>query len=340
MSDNRFQLDSGSLFQYKGSLFGDDNENNTDTRTENVSDIRQQEQAANAESASPSSDRDQKISILPIDMLKDYKNHPYRVISGAEMETLEESIRCYGIREPLLVRQTDDGHYEIISGHRRKTAALRAGLTNVPAKICVLSDDEAAVAMVDSNLHRSNIFPSEQVLSTKIKYDALYKIYEADTAKSGQKTRDIIGSQIGISGRHLQRILSVATLPPALLDRMDKKKLTMRNAYSISQLHANTINALLPIIERINNETIKTVLDEESSRKVHCEEEHIEYPGLDTDIIIGLLDAQKEGKAAGQKTMRLPEDIYNRFFQGYESDSEVEKRLIEILEEWERTHTQ
>jgi hypothetical protein len=175
-------------------------------------------------------------------------------------------------------------------------------------------------------------------LSTKIKYDALYKIYSADPEKNGLKTRDIIGEQIGISGRHLQRILSVATLDPAFLDRMDKKKITMRNAYSISQLHPITIKNLILFLDQVNNETIKPVLDEESSRKMHCDEEHTEYNGLDADTIKNLLAVQKESKAAGKKTVHLPEDIYNRFFRDYESEGDAEKRLIEILEEWERSH--
>ena len=159
------------------------------------------------------------ITDIPIEKLHTFINHPFKVLDDEKMDELVESIRENGILSPVVVRPLDDG-YELISGHRRTHAAKRAGLTSVPAVIRDLSDDEATVLMVDANIQREEILPSERAHSLKMKIDAINRLYRHGDRKC-VRSRDIAGDEAGLSGRQVQRYLNLNDLNQGFLDMVD-----------------------------------------------------------------------------------------------------------------------
>ncbi len=320
----KFKLDS-DLRNLKGGLFGD------------IRDIKEETKDMNGAAAGAIVDPQNVIVMLSPAALEDYKNHPYKVQFGGEMDALEESIRVYGIHEPLLVRQISDGKYELIAGHRRKAAAIRASLSEVPCRICSLSDDEAAVAMVDSNLHRAFIYPSELVLSVRVKYEALVRLLSVEE-RSGQKTRDVLGKKMGMTGRTIQRFLSIAELPPAFLDRLDRKMFNLGTAYLISQLHGNTIGNLIPVIDRIDNENIRFVVEAETGEKADCERAGLLYGGLSADMVKSMLDKKRNAQEKMHK-FALPELVYSRINENLAEGEDANSLLLRIVNEWLDRHS-
>ena len=174
-----------------------------------------------------------KPALLKIEQLRPFKGHPYKVQDNEEMSALSESIRENGILSPLIVRPTEENQYEIISGHRRLYAARKAGLTEVPVLICALDRDAAAIALVDSNLHREHILPSEKAFAYKLKMEALSHQGIA-CGQAGHKSRDVISNTD--SGRQVQRYIRLTHLIPELLEKMDKEEIAFSVGVELSYL--------------------------------------------------------------------------------------------------------
>ena len=161
-----------------------------------------------------------------MERLRTFTNHPFKVIGDSQMIELQDSIKKYGVLNPLIVRPRKEGYYEIISGHRRKYAAERLGYKKIPVIIRMMQDDEAVVTMVDSNLQREQITPSEKAYAYKMKYDAIKK--KAGRKNCGQvdhntrkRSIDVIGELCGDSAKQVQRYIKMTELIPALLDKVD-----------------------------------------------------------------------------------------------------------------------
>ena len=174
-----------------------------------------------------------KPALLKIEQLRPFEGHPYKVQDNEEMAALSESIRENGILSPLIVRPTEENQYEIISGHRRLYAARKAGLTEVPVLICALDRDAAAIAVVDSNLHREHILPSEKAFAYKLKMEALSHQGIA-CGQAGHKSRDAISDTD--SGRQVQRYIRLTYLIPELLEKMDKAEIAFSVGVELSYL--------------------------------------------------------------------------------------------------------
>ena len=174
-----------------------------------------------------------KPAFLKIEQLCPFEGHPYKVQDNEEMAALSESIRENGILSPLIVRPTEENQYEIISGHRRLYAARKAGLTEVPVLICALDRDAAAIALVDSNLHREHILPSEKAFAYKLKMEALAHQGIA-CGQVGHKSRDAISDTD--SGRQVQRYIRLTYLIPELLKKMDKEEIAFSVGVELSYL--------------------------------------------------------------------------------------------------------
>ena len=183
---------------------------------------------------------------LSLKELRPFPGHPYKVEDNAGMEALTESVREQGILTPLLVRRTGSG-YEVISGHRRLRAAERAGLTEVPVRIVEMDRDAAAVALVDSNLHREHILPSEKAFAYKLKMEALEHQGKI-CGQPGHKSRD--GVSYTESGRQVQRYLRLTRLIPELLNLVDEGRIALTPAVEISFLPEEEQRLLLAEIER------------------------------------------------------------------------------------------
>ncbi|MBO5495293.1 MAG: ParB/RepB/Spo0J family partition protein [Eubacterium sp.] len=183
-----------------------------------------------------------------------FEGHPYKVLDNEEMNNLIQSVQMHGIMSPLIVRPLENktDEYEIISGHRRFRAAQKAGLTEVPAYIYAVNRDEAAIMLVDSNLHREHILPSEKAFAYKLKYDALR--HQGTSSQLGTKLRtdEYIAQESGESRNQVQRYIRLTYLIPELLDLMDEGKIAFSVGVELSYLDDNVQYALLDIIERDN----------------------------------------------------------------------------------------
>ena len=186
----------------------------------------------------------EKIEEIEIDLLDTFKDHPFKVLKNDDLSKLEESIKVNGVLEPIIVRKKDD-RYEIVSGHRRKLASELIGLKTIPAIIRDMSDDEATIYMVDSNMHRESLLPSEKAKAYKMKLDALNH-QGVTSGQVGQKySRDLLADETNESSRQIQRYIRLNYLTPELLDMVDNNKIAFNPAVEISYLKKSEQEVLL-----------------------------------------------------------------------------------------------
>ncbi len=264
------------------------------------------------------------ITDIPIEKLHTFINHPFKVLDDEKMDELVESIRENGILSPVVVRPLDDG-YELISGHRRTHAAKRAGLTSVPAVIRDLSDDEATVLMVDANIQREEILPSERAHSLKMKIDAINRLYRHGDRKC-VRSRDIAGDEAGLSGRQVQRYLNLNDLNQGFLDMVDDKRIQMTLGLEIASMRPEVQHWLYGAVEMgsvINSDIIKHLKQVD------------ETEGLDEDVINYILNEQEQ-KPKGRKII-LSERKLNKYFSDIYEIEEIETILFSLLDKWKRT---
>ena len=194
----------------------------------------------------------EKVQNISIDLIDEFPNHPFKVIDNEEMENLVDSIKeSNGVLVPTIVRKKEDGRYEMISGHRRMRASQLLGLDTIPSIVKNLTDDEATIIMVDSNIQREKLLPSEKAFAYKMKLDAIKHQGKSTFRQSVGKLESsyVLGEEIGESGRTIQRYIRLTYLIPELLDMVDKERIAMGPAISISYLNEDFQNALLDYIQ-------------------------------------------------------------------------------------------
>lgn len=196
----------------------------------------------------------EKVVEVKLTDITDFPNHPFKVKDDEEMDKMRQSVEQYGVVHPILVRPTKDGKYEMISGHRRKRASELANKDTIPCIVRNLSDDEATIIMVDSNMQREEILPSEKAFAYKMKLEALGHQGKSTELTSGQvvrklETADIIGKENDESGRQVRRYIRLTELIPELLEMVDDKKIAFNPAVEISYLDEDNQYALLDCIE-------------------------------------------------------------------------------------------
>ena len=196
----------------------------------------------------------EKVVEVKLTDITDFPNHPFKVKDDDEMDKMRQSVEQYGVVHPILVRPTKDGKYEMISGHRRKRASELANKDTIPCIVRNLSDDEATIIMVDSNMQREEILPSEKAFAYKMKLEALGHQGKSTELTSGQvvrklETADIIGKENDESGRQVRRFIRLTELIPELLEMVDDKKIAFNPAVEISYLDEDNQYALLDCIE-------------------------------------------------------------------------------------------
>lgn len=197
---------------------------------------------------------DEKIVEIELERLRSFEKHPFKVTEDGQMMELQESIKKYGILNPLIVRPRPEGIYEIISGHRRKFAAEKIGYRKVPVIIRMLNDDEAVISMVDSNLQREMLRPSEKAFAYKMKYEVIKR--KAGRRKCGQvdqlfgkKSIEVIGEDCGDSPKQVQRYIRITELIPELLERVDDGSMGFTPAVQISYLKKEEQREMLEAME-------------------------------------------------------------------------------------------
>ena len=186
-------------------------------------------------------DSDEKVVEIEMERLRNFTNHPFKVVGDSQMIELQDNIKKYGVLNPLIVRPRKEGYYEIISGHRRKYAAERLGYKKIPVIIRMMQDDEAVVTMVDSNLQREQITPSEKAYAYKMKYDAIKKKAGRKNCgqvdhNTGKRSIDVIGELCGDSAKQVQHYIKMTELIPALLDKVDDGSMGFTPAVQLSYL--------------------------------------------------------------------------------------------------------
>ena len=251
--------------------------------------------------------------------LHTFKGHPFRVLDDEKMEETTESIRRYGVLVPGLVRPKEGGGYEIIAGHRRKHASEKAGLDTMPVIVRDYTDDEATVIMVDSNIQREDILPSEKARAYAMKYEAV-----KHQGSKGGSTLDEVGEAAGESGKTVQRYVWLARLIDGLLDMMDRKKIGIAQGVDLSFLSLEAQRWVYAVLE----ETGAAVNASQSAKL----KEYGKNGGLTPAAVELILTKEKQK----ERKVTIKGSRINKYFpEGYSND-DIESVIIQLLEEWQK----
>ena len=274
----------------------------------------------------------EQVQQIPIGELFPFKNHPFKVLDDESMQRTVESVEQYGVLSPLIARPRPEGGYEIISGHRRQHAAQLAGLDALPVIVRQMDDDAAVLLMVDSNLQRENILPSERAFAYKMKLEAMKRqgmrtdlTFGPLGQKSAINTRDTLATEVPDSSRQIQRYIRLTYLIPELLEMVDDGKIAFNPAVEISYLEQSEQRVLLNAME-LNDCTPSHA---QSIRLKKLSQEGV----LQDQTIYDILAEQKPNQQEQYKFKR--EDIRKYFPKSY-TDKQVCDTVIKLLEQWQR----
>ena len=258
-------------------------------------------------------------TMIDISKLHSFKNHPYKVLDNEEMETLAESIRTEGILSPLIVRPLEStSEFEVISGHRRLYAAQKAGLEKVPAFVYEISREEAAILLVDSNLHREHILPSEKAFAYKLKMEALS--HQGTSGQLGQKwSREEISK--GESGRQVQRYIRLTYLNPGILKLVDDGRISLTPAVEISYLTHQEQDDLLYTME--SEDCTPSLAQAKELRR------QSQAGLLDMDGIFKILSQPKPNQ---RESFKIPMEKIRRFFPKSYTQQQIENAIVPALQ--------
>ena len=272
------------------------------------------------------SEKDVQAMQLPINKLHPFENHPFQVKDDDEMEQLVWSVLTQGILTPLVVRPLENDEYEVISGHRRLHACQKAGIETVPALIYALDRDAAAIALVDSNLHREKILPSEKAFAYKMKMDALSRQGQRTDLTSTQvgrklETAEIIGEQSGESKNQVRRYIRLTELIPQILSMVDSEKIALTPAVELSYL---TKQEQQDLLETMESEDCTPSLSQAVQLKKLSQSRE-----LNMDKIFDIL---REPKANQQEKISFRVEDLRKFFPKTYSVARIQERILKLLE--------
>ena len=265
---------------------------------------------------------------IEIDRIRSFKDHPFKVQDDDKMADLVESIKANGVLTPVLVRGNDGDGYEMISGHRRLHASRLAGLKKIPAFVRELSDDEATIVMVDSNIQREELLPSEKAFAYKMKMDAMkHQGVRQTSGQNGPKlTVDVISEQSGDSSRQIKRYIRLTELIPELLDLVDKKRLQFTCAVDISYFDKSIQKWLNEYI--CENVVIKPI-------QIAALRERAEKENIDQEKMIMILHNALPGRTPAKKVVMNEKKLRKYFPEEYTS-GQMERVIESLLEQWSR----
>ena len=270
-------------------------------------------------------DNDEKVVEIEIERLHDFKNHPFKVQADSQMKELQDSISKYGILNPLIVRPRPEEFYEVISGHRRKYAAMELKYTKVPVIIRYMLDEEAIISMVDSNLQRERILPSEKAAAYKMKYEVLRrkagrrKCSQVDYT-TGKKSIEIIGEETGDSPKQIQRYLKLNDLIPELLDKVDDE--TMGFTIGVELAYLSKTNQEI-VLEAMENTLSTPNLSQAIRIKKMQEEENISV-----DSVEAIITEVKQKEIT--RVVFKNEQLY-RYFPSYYTAEQMRREILTLL---------
>lgn len=282
-------------------------------------------------------ERDQKnqehVKNISVYDISDFPNHPFKVKMDDKMVETIESIREHGVLVPALVREKPTGGYEMISGHRRKMASELAGLENIPCIVRNLSDDEAVIVMVDSNLQREEILPSEKAFAYKMKLEAMKRQGKRTDLTSepmarklkGKESAEILGEQVGESKDTIRRYIRLTELIPEILEMVDNKKIAMRPAVELSYL------------PKEEQEILYDTMESEDCTPSHAQAIKIrkfsEEGRLNEDVLLSIMSEEKPNQV---EQWKIPKNRLKKYFPSGTSQQKMEETIIKALELYRR----
>ena len=270
------------------------------------------------------------VIMLPLDAIHPFKNHPFRIVDDEEMQKTAESIREYGVLVPAIVRPLENGEYEMISGHRRRYASMLAGKETMPVIVREMDDDTATIFMVDSNLQREHILPSERAKAYQMKVEA---IKHQGQKRSGEATSRqvvgkleaaaLIGDEIGQSGRQVQRFMRLNNLIPEILDMVDEKKIAFNPAVELSYLKPEEQREFLEAMDYA--QTTPSVSQAQRIKKLSQQGQ---------SSLEAMCEVMDEVKKPPDDKLVIKSDVLRKYFPKSYTPQQMEAVIMKLLEQW------
>lgn len=285
-------------------------------------------------SSEPQGSDKERVQEIALSLIDPFPDHPFKVVQDEEMEQLAESVRQYGVQMPVILRPKEDGRFELVSGHRRKLACELAGLEAIPALVRDMSRDEATIFMVDTNLQREKISPSEKARAYQMKMDAMRRqgartdLMRGSTSRpvvGKLETADIIGQSAGESGRQIQRYLRLNELAPPLLEMVDDGKIALRPAVELSYLPKEQQDQLIESIQ--TEEATPSLAQAQRLRKF------AESGRLDENSIFAILTEEKPNQ---KEKITLPREKIAKYLPKDATPERAEDFVVKACEHYAR----
>ena len=275
----------------------------------------------------------EQVQQIPIGELFPFKNHPFKVLDDESMQRTVESVEQYGVLSPLIARPRPEGGYEIISGHRRQHAAQLAGLETLPVIVRNMDDDAAVLLMVDSNLQRENILPSERAFAYKMKLEAMKHQAGRPTQDNysqvgnnfGTLSSEEMAEELGTSKNQIFRYIRLTNLVPELLDMVDEKKISFNPAVELSYLDTNQQRDFL---EAMNDTQNAPSLSQAQRLKKLAQEGHFSY-----DVAFAVMGEEKKDEL---DKVVIKNDTLRKYFPRSYTPKQMEDTIIKLLDQWQR----
>ena len=260
----------------------------------------------------------EQIINVPLAELHDFKNHPFRVVDDEKMEETTESIRQYGVLVPGIARPRTGGGYELIAGHRRKHGSQRAGKSEMPVIVRNYSDDEATIIMVDSNIQREDILPSEKAKAYQMKYEAM----KHQGKKSGKNTLDEVGEAAGENAKKVQRYIWLARLSEELLEMVDTKKLGFSQGVDISFLSEEA------------QQWVEVIIEEQRCSVSTVQSGRLKEYGKSGELTLAMVRLILTEEKPKERKFTMKSDKIGRYFSDSYSNEEIEDIILSLLDKW------
>ena len=275
----------------------------------------------------------EKIQEIPLSELHPFRNHPFKVKDDEAMMETADSIKQYGVLVPAIARPDPEGGYELVAGHRRRRASELAEKETMPVIIRDLDDDAATIIMVDSNLQRESLLPSERAFAYKMKLDAMkhqgervdLTCAQLGHKSDGRKSRDVLAEQVGQSKNQIQRFIRLTELIPELLDMVDEKKIALNPAYELSFLKKEE---QVDLLDAMDSEQAAPSLSQAQRLKKYSQEGHLTLDMM--RVIMG------EEKKSDLDRVTFTSDTLRKYFPKSYTPQRMQETIIKLLEQWQK----
>lgn len=278
--------------------------------------------------------KSERVQEIPLSELHPFKNHPFRVVDDEAMQRTVESVAQFGVLAPALARPRPEGGYELVAGHRRMRASELAGLETMPVIVRQMDDDTATIAMVDSNLQRETLLPSERAFAYKMKMEAMARRAGRPSKENsgqlgrdfqGKESREIIAEQTGESARQVQRFINLTNLIPELLDMVDRKEIAFNPAVELSFLKKEEQQGFLEAMDY--GQSTPSLSQAQRIKK-------LSQAGMCTQEAMNTI--MNEEKKSELDTVTLKNDVLRKYFPRSYTPKQMQDTIIRLLEQWQK----